>query len=162
MPEDINSAIESSKLFKYNLIILHHTADMVDSNKDGLYGEEIDRMQRAGERKGYPKFVNGMGYHFLINPNGIIQIGDRWINQIYGAHCVGYNHSAIGICMVGNFDKTLPLPEQINSLGELLCFLDPVDVVPHRKIKNTDCPGTRISQIFWYANIQPLIRVAKT
>ncbi len=147
--------------FGYDLIILHHTADMVDSNKDGLYGEEIDRMQRAGEREGYPPFVNGMGYHFLINPNGIIQVGDRWLKQIYGAHCVGQNHHALGICMVGNFDKTLPTPAQLDSLGQLLSQLNPVVVSPHKRFKATDCPGTNITLEYWYKNISPLIRGKK-
>jgi hypothetical protein len=159
-PEEINAVIESDKPFCYDMIILHHTAEIVDANHDGLYGEEIDRMQRAGEREGYPKFVNGMGYHFLINPGGQIEIGDRWIHQIYGAHCVekGMNHHAVGICMVGNFDKTLPTKEQLESLGQLLCFLKPAPVMPHRAYKNTDCPGTGVTQEYWFENISPLVR----
>lgn len=54
--------------------------------------------------------VNGngwsdIGYHFVIELDGSIQIG-RDINRT-GSHAKGYNTGSIGICYVGGFDADL-------------------------------------------------------
>jgi N-acetylmuramoyl-L-alanine amidase len=41
----------------------------------------------------------GIGYHFLICPNGKLEVG-RLLDEI-GAHAEGYNKDSIGICLAG-------------------------------------------------------------
>ena len=108
-----------------------------------------------------------LGYHFVINngvykkgygqPNGLVEVGDRWRGQRTGAHCRPdsgsnyYNKHTIGICLIGNFNKTRPTERQWRSLVKLVSFLQRRYNIPtnqikgHRDIKPTDCPGRNFS-----------------
>ncbi len=104
---------------------------------------------------------NGMAYHFVIgngssSGNGEIEIGARWTKQINGGHVASdyLNNMALGICLVGDYDRDLPTKEQLNSLYELLTYLRARNgktaghypkVCGHREInpKPTSCPGKR-------------------
>jgi len=152
----IYAAIQVPGRFTYDRIILHHTADVVDANKDGLFAEEVDLIHRGGHRAGYPSFTFGLGYHFLISPDGSVEVADRWLRQLHGAHTKGHNYHALGICMVGNFNKTLPTNGQLDSLEKILAAVRPERLYPHRHFSATDCPGTNIDKGYWDENIKPL------
>ncbi len=89
-----------------------------------------------------------IGYHFgieLINDHYEVLVG-RDLDRD-GAHCVGMNAKAIGICLVGNFDAS-PVPAaQWNRAAALVRSLMkeldiPIDnVVPHRDYAPKSCPG---------------------
>lgn len=68
--------------------------------------------------------VNGwadIAYHY-----GIELVGDRYdifkgrMDNVAGAHCIGYNDSSLGICLVGNFDLA-PAPAAQVELARKLC-----------------------------------------
>lgn len=68
--------------------------------------------------------VNGwrdVGYHY-----GIELVSDRYdifkgrMDNEAGAHCLGYNDSSLGICLVGNFDLA-PAPAAQVELARKLC-----------------------------------------
>ena len=71
-----------------------------------------------------------MGYHFLIgNGNGlgdgVTHVGDRWVNQQPGAHCVGpdgdyHNQRSIGIALIGNGNRRPFTDRQITELIRLV------------------------------------------
>jgi LysM repeat protein len=99
---------------------------------------------------------NGLAYHFVIgngtkSGDGEIEIGSRWDRQLHGGHVRDdrVNRHGIGICLVGNFEKTRPTPRQIAALTALAGYLR--DLVPnrtrfavHREIdgpEHTVCPG---------------------
>ena len=104
---------------------------------------------------------NGLAYQFVIgNGNGSgdgkIEIGPRWTYQLSGGHCASdyLNNIAIGICLVGDFNRDVPTKAQLASLEELIKYLRKrvgrVDrqlavVKAHREInpRPTDCPGRR-------------------
>jgi len=126
-------------------IVIHHTATE--------QGKAL-AIDRSHQRRG---FVDGMGYHFLIDNGtlgknmGQIEVGPRWIRQENGAHAnaAGMNERGIGIALVGNFSAN-PLPEaQLESLVFLVNALRnhygiPLsNVIGHRDVrgKNTECPG---------------------
>lgn len=106
---------------------------------------------------------NGMAYHFVIGNgtstgDGQIEIGDRWRRQINGGHVHSdyLNNIAIGICLVGDFNRDIPTRAQYAALDELITYLRKrvgrVDrrlsiVKAHREINPvpTDCPGNRFS-----------------
>jgi hypothetical protein len=99
---------------------------------------------------------NGLAYHFVIgngidSGNGEIEIGGRWLKQLKGGHVhrEEINEVAIGICLVGNLEKTNPTPHQILAFRELMDYLR-LDVVGrrmrfavHSEIdpEHTACPG---------------------
>jgi N-acetyl-anhydromuramyl-L-alanine amidase AmpD len=97
-----------------------------------------------------------MAYHFVIgngseSKNGEIEIGNRWKKQLQGGHLRSdeQNEIAIGICLVGDFNKTRPNKKQIAALIELITYLrqkqypQELRFVVHRdiNIRPTDCPG---------------------
>ena len=104
-----------------------------------------------------------MGYHFVIGngsgtPNGEIEIGNRRLDQINGAHaCVEeYNHYGIGI--VGNFNQSRPTVAQMASLTVLveylqnICHITSENVIMHKHCRQTDCPGRNFTYYKLLAN----------
>ena len=134
---------------RWKHIVVHHSADSNNSIR-GMehYHRRVRRME------------NGLAYHFVIGngvktTDGKIYVGDRWKRQIRGGHLASsaLNEVAIGICLVGNFEKTLPTAKQRTSLKALVSHLRKRTGVPfsqvrtHRHInpKPTICPGRRFS-----------------
>jgi hypothetical protein len=104
---------------------------------------------------------NGLAYHFVIGNgtstgNGEIEVGDRWRRQINGGHVHSdnLNNIALGICLVGDFNRDQPTRAQLESCEELIRYLRQrcgkvgnryMIVRPHRDVNpprwGTDCPG---------------------
>ena len=98
---------------------------------------------------------NGLAYHFVIgngtgSDDGLIEIGNRWMQQLHGGHVKSqrYNEIGIGICLVGNFESNNPTDAQMRSLTELLDYFKRgiprnIQVVGHRELdtEHTLCPG---------------------
>jgi hypothetical protein len=108
------------------------------------------------------KMTNGLAYHFVIgngnaSGNGEIEIGSRWTRQINGGHVASdyLNNIAIGICLVGDFDRDLPTRAQVEALKELTDYVRNrvgrvkgnrrAAVRGHKEInpRPTTCPGKR-------------------
>ncbi|HOX04835.1 MAG TPA: peptidoglycan recognition family protein, partial [Planctomycetota bacterium] len=102
----------------WRYIIVHHSA--TPGGSAALF-EKYHRNVRH--------FENGMGYHFVIGngvdvTDGLVEVGDRWVRQIQGAHVGGeLNRECIGICLVGDFSQGRPTARQVASLDRLLKFL---------------------------------------
>lgn len=125
-----------------NKIIMHHSASI-----DG-------QAQNWGEIRRYHIHKRGwsnIGYHYgieVVDYDYEILIG-RFEHE-NGVHCTGQNSQAIGICMVGNFEKhpvpllqwhkALRLVRQIMKTHDL----KPTDVYGHRDFKATACPGKKL------------------
>jgi hypothetical protein len=107
------------------------------------------------------RMQNGLAYHFVIGNgtstgNGQIEVGDRWRRQINGGHVHSdyLNNIALGICLVGDFNRDQPTRAQLECCEELIRYLrqrcgkvgDHYPIVkPHREMNPprwaTDCPG---------------------
>ncbi len=106
----------------------------------------------------------GVGYDFVIgngtdSGDGRVEVTFRWRKQIAGAHCGGTpgnwaNKDAVGICLVGNFNRTVPTARQMQSLVKLTRFLQKRYRISKSRIYNhnttpgarvTDCAGKRFS-----------------
>ena len=134
---------------RWKHIVVHHSGDNTNSIK-GMehYHRRVRRME------------NGLAYHFVIG-NGIntvdgkIYVGDRWNRQIRGGHVAStaLNEIAIGICLVGNFDKRTPSIKQRSSLKALVEKLRQKTGIAYREVrthsninpKPTACPGRRLN-----------------
>lgn len=127
----------------WRYIVIHHSAT-ASGSAAGF--DSYHRKKRGWE--------NGLGYHFVIgNGNGTtdgkIEIGNRWLDQIDGAHAgvEEYNHYGIGICLVGNFNQSRPTEAQMASLSVLVeylqnrCHITAENIIMHRHCRQTDCPG---------------------
>ncbi|MEC8614351.1 MAG: LysM peptidoglycan-binding domain-containing protein [Verrucomicrobiota bacterium] len=129
---------------KWQRIVVHHSAIK--------YGN-VEKYDAAHRLRG---MQNGLAYHFLIG-NGIdagdgeIEIGPRWQKQQAGGHVKNHliNQTAIGICLIGNFEKTRPSREQLDAFTQLMDWLvgvalgKKVHFAGHRELKGeqTVCPG---------------------
>ncbi len=109
------------------------------------------------------KMQNGLAYHFVIgngtsSGDGEVEIGGRWTRQINGGHVHSdyLNNIALGICLVGDFNRQVPTTRELEALEELTRYLrtrvgkidgKPSIVKAHREINPprwpTDCPGDR-------------------
>ena len=107
---------------------------------------------------------DGVGYDFVIgngtnSGNGLVEVTFRWREQKTGAHCGGTpgnwaNEDGVGICLVGDFNKSSPTWSQMNSLAKLVRFLKKRYGIGNSRIyghgatpggHKTDCPGRNFS-----------------
>jgi len=125
-------------------IVAHHSAIKYGNAK---------KYDAAHRQRG---MQNGLAYHFLIG-NGIdsgdgeIEIGPRWTKQLLGGHVKSYqlNLTAIGICLIGNFEQTHPSKKQLAAFTQLMDWLQgdvlrkKTQFAGHRELKGeqTICPG---------------------
>ena len=70
----------------------------------------VEAMEKNHQERGF----KGIGYHFLIQPDGAI-VETRPVDQV-GAHVKGHNTGSLGIALAGTDKFT---PEQFTSLREL-------------------------------------------
>jgi hypothetical protein len=118
-PDDLFQPPKADRPWKF--IVVHHSAQPT-----GSY-DQIDREHRNVQ--GW----DGCGYHFVIgngsgSPDGQIEVARRWTNQKHGLHTkttssADVNEYGIGICLVGDFDKTPPTPKQIAATRALVAYL---------------------------------------
>ena len=143
----VRSQIEGpgNRLRPWEYIVVHH------SGTSGGNARIFDYYH--SEERG---MENGMAYHFVIgngtdSGDGQIEVGNRWRKQIQGGHLASetLNEIAIGICLVGDFNRSRLGPRQAASLIELVQYLrkmmpeQRLKFRTHREINTrpTDCPG---------------------
>jgi len=129
---------------RWRWIVAHHSA--IRYGNAAIYG-------RAHRERG---MENGLAYHFVIgngvdSRDGEIEIGPRWLKQIKGGHVhrEEINEVGIGICLVGNFEKTKPTLKQMAAFQELVNYLrsevvgTKIRFAVHKEIDpgRTACPG---------------------
>ncbi len=109
------------------------------------------------ERRAKANSLRELGYHFVIgNGNGMddgeLFVGRRWRDQLPGAHTGGdhaeeYNVAGVGICLVGDLDRSPISDPQWDRLIELVAALcrrldiraDQVHF--HSELANISSPG---------------------
>ena len=144
-PDDLFAPPKADRPWKY--VVIHHSA-----NPTGGY-DQIDREHR--KIQGW----DGCGYHFVIgngtdSPDGQIEVARRWASQKQGLHCRNgkypdINEYGIGICLIGDFDKSEPTAKQLAAVKALTAYLAERYQIPANKIgthgqmasSQTACPG---------------------
>lgn len=133
---------------QWTAIIIHHSG--TSSGNASIF----DKWHREGNH------WEGVGYDFVIgngsdSANGQVETTFRWHQQKTGAHCGGTpgnwaNRDGIGICLVGDFNRTAPTDSQMQALVRLVRFLQSRYGIPRSRIfghgtapgaNATDCPG---------------------
>lgn len=147
---------------RWQFIIVHNSGTRQGSARIfDYYHRHVRRMQ------------NGLAYHFVIGNgtstgDGQIEVGDRWRRQINGGHVHSdyLNNIALGICLVGDFNRDQPTRRQLEACEELIKYLrkrcGKIDahyavVRPHREVNppqwSTDCPGNAFPYS-WFRRFQ--------
>ena len=135
---------------KWTAITIHHSG-----TKNGS-SAIFDKWHKKGNH------WEGVGYDFVIgngtnSGNGQVEVTFRWRDQKVGAHCGGTkgnwaNRESVGICLVGNFNKTSPTAQQMEALAKLTRFLRDRYKISAGRIyghnstpgaRATDCPGKK-------------------
>ena len=155
---------------------------LIDAPKEHLREWEYIVVHHSGTSGGNAKIFdyyhseergmeNGMAYHFVIgngtdSGDGQIEVGRRWLKQIQGGHLASemLNEISIGICLVGDFNRTRVGPRQTAALIELVQYLRrmmPANRLKfrlHREINTrpTECPG----RLFPAAPIRELLDIS--
>ena len=124
----------------HSRIILHHSA-----TKDGptFSWSAIKR---------YHVQTNGwadIGYHAgveFVDDDFFVMLGRDWDTD--GAHTIGQNHLALGLCFVGNFDLWEPDTEmllegaKVVRLWRRLYNIPISEIHKHSEYANKSCPGS--------------------
>ncbi len=136
---------------KWTAIVIHHSGT---GNGNAAIFDKWHREGRHWEGVGYD-FVIGNGTN---SSNGQVEVTFRWRQQRTGAHCGGTpgnwaNKKAIGICLVGDFNRTAPNWRQMQSLVKLIRFLQKRYNITKSRIYShgstpgytgkTKCPGKK-------------------
>jgi len=119
-------------------IVIHHSASSPSVTVEDIHRWHLQR--------GW----NGIGYHYIIYPDGSIYRGrPEWTR---GAHAWQdeeheANSDGIGICLVGDFEIDSPTPQQIISLVWLIRDIwrryPGIPVIRHKDVMPTACPGEK-------------------
>ena len=148
---------------KWTAIVIHHSGT---KNGDTAI---FDKWHRENNH------WNGVGYDFVIgngsnSGDGLVEVTYRWQKQVTGAHVGGTpnnwaNKDGIGICLVGDFNKTQPTNSQMQSLVKLVRFLQNRYGIPKNKIYGhkttpgagtvTDCPGRNFPMTWLKSQVLP-------
>jgi len=147
LPRSLRRAIDRAAVRegRWEHIVIHHSGTDTGSMRTfDKYHRQVRHME------------NGLAYHFVVgNGNGMrdgeIGVSPRWTRQLDGGHLASaaQNKIALGICLVGNFDKRRPTARQMQSLRTLVealmarCKLAASAVKTHQQfnVVHTRCPG---------------------
>ena len=129
---------------KWKCIVLHHSL----TKDSGTVSWQAIRRYHMGLISGSPYHMTDIGYHYgieLVNDEYEILAGRSLIRE--GAHTIGMNEKAIGVCFVGNFDETEVPARQWQKGLELvytlasICFIPVNCIRGHRDYAPKSCPG---------------------
>ena len=84
---------------------------------------------------------NVIGYHYVIDADGHVYRTNRPQTASYHSGNWATNLASYGICMLGDFRTYDPTPQQIDSCRWLVGQLNVSEVLPHKAVVSTSCPG---------------------
>jgi hypothetical protein len=128
---------DTRSLDKITHIALHHSAAPANVT--------AERIAQYHVGKDWP----GMGYHFYVQPDGIIYQCNRLETISYNVY--KQNHYLVGISIAGNFvNGAIPTPKQMEQVGRLVAWLMQKLNVPLQNVMGhkefpenaTTCPGS--------------------
>jgi hypothetical protein len=124
-------------------IIIHHTAAQFDADPFTVAAWHMDPNRHLVDPS--------IAYHYYIMQDGTTYQCNHDDNKTWHAGsnqtgCANPNEYGIGVCLSGSFmDGRIPTDAQIASCKELIQHLinkhGPLDVIGHRDVAATACPG---------------------
>ena len=124
-------------------IMIHHSASPLNHT-----AYTFAAWHTSQQGKNWP----GIGYHYVINPDGSIQQTNYLTTRSYHSGRES-NTKGVGVCLVGNFDSGNATPEQVQSLKWLIKYLryetgKKLAVLGHFEVMNTSCPGVNFRNTY--------------
>lgn len=137
-PKDQNLKVLKTSKDPKDTIIIHCSATFPGQD---VGAAEIDRWHR---QRGF----DGIGYHYVVRLDGTIEEGRPYHRE--GAHALGWNKRAVGICYIGGLDnrkrpcdtRTTQQREALKTLILRLKEEHPglVRILGHRDVARKACP----------------------
>lgn len=137
-------------------IVIHHSAG---EDRPDLQWNEIRRWHTADPPHGMG--WRDIGYHAgieWIEDGYEILMGRAWDET--GAHTLGHNDLALGLCFIGDFNKYAPGPAALTAGARLVAYWMRIFGIPlakifrHDTLNETDCPGKLFNLTVFYNYIQ--------
>lgn len=122
-----------------SLIVIHHTV----TQPVGTPCQNMQNVERVLHVRGLAP-----GYSYCFDPSGVVLEG---AGEMVGAHTEGHNSLALGFALIGNYEYAQPPGQAIIAMsrtlnifrlaGRLPPKLSDIEIVHHRDLKATACPG---------------------
>jgi len=134
LKRDPGKQFPTRPLSQIQRIIIHHTAIPPTVGAERIATHRVDN-------QGWP----GIGYHYFITGDGVIQQTNELTTQ--STHAGQYDPVAIGVCFAGDFTSAVPSPTQISAGAQLIAWLMgqfglPLDAVNgYKELVVTQSPG---------------------
>jgi hypothetical protein len=131
-----------------DMIVIHHSAG---EDRKGLDWDGIRKYHMTPPDQGGPKdgpYID-IAYHAgveLVDQGYEILMGRPWDKR--GAHCIGANSRALGLCFIGDFNKAAPTLSQLRTGARDVALWMRIWTIPlgriyrHDTLNATDCPGS--------------------
>ena len=130
------------------MVVIHHAASPHLPAGTAL-SAEIAAIQNIERFHVHDRGWQAIGYNWLITLNGHVFEGRGWAFK--GAHAGEVNGKSIGICFVMDGQNNDLTPAAIEACQELIAQgiklgeVSPTfEMVGHRDVKSTTCPGMKI------------------
>jgi hypothetical protein len=123
-------------------IVIHHTASSRENIEKA--GNMITHVQNLYKTHTFSRGWGDIGYHFLIDENGVIYEGRAGGPDVIGAHTLRNNNATIGISLIGNFQIEQPTQAMIDAMTRLTQLvaayydIDPYEHVFFHKASSQD------------------------
>jgi N-acetyl-anhydromuramyl-L-alanine amidase AmpD len=134
-------------------IIIHHSASS-NPAQDSLaaikafHTGDTSLPIKWGKYETYCRGWRDVGYHYFIDSKGGRFKGRH--EDIIGAHTKGHNAGSIGICLSGDGKFSEDQMIELEVLCKELCEkhgISKQDILGHRDLAATECPGFDVSEI---------------
>lgn len=144
------------------LLTVHHTALGVKNDPRPA----VERVRALYKYHAVSKGWGDIGYHFIVDENGVVYEGRTGGKGVVGGHAYCNNTGTIGIVLMGNFENEQPTQKQVQGLQRLLFDLAQeynidtkksvqfhgkvfdAPIVRHRDLLSTLCPGYYVAEAF--------------
>jgi len=128
-------------------IVVHHTDSGPRAGAEQLHRQHLAR--------GWA----GLGYHYLVYEDGVVVKArqDLWVPA-----CVaGFNRQSLCVALVGSFRNVPPSDQHLQAAATLLRALKSAypgaEVVRHRDLNPTECPGAAFPWRHFLALVGPQV-----
>lgn len=134
-----NGDFRQRKIGDITQIVIHHS-----DSPTGKFGPEDFAMWHMRGKYKMPRIA----YHYCIEPDGEVYQTNHLESVSW--HAGEANWSSIGILLNGNFEVDEPTKNQLSALRilnkKLVDELGDLDIVGHRDVQATLCPGKNLYQ----------------
>ena len=139
-------------------VVVHHTDTPPNFTVRQIADYHVNGERRDANGNLVKAQWPGIGYHYVILPDGTINQTQRPETRSY--HAGNANNDSIGVSLIGRFmrrnwngtpiptDQQLPAPPQLDSTARLIAWLMKehgitaiTKIVGHKEVSDTSCPG---------------------